>query len=214
MKAIAAGAAVLALAAAAGTASAAFEFSVSRLPPDVRERVVGSSWHPGCPVPIRKLRLVRVSIHKFDGSKQQARLIVHRTEAQNIVKVMHKLWRADYPIRRMRLIDAYGAKDNRSMRHDNTSAFNCRYVAGSNPPRWSMHAYGKAIDLNPVENPYVSGSHVSPTRGAKYADRCCHPAIIHPGDAVVRAFASVGWGWGGSWTGGTRDYQHFSTTGG
>jgi len=176
-----------------------------------QSRVIGSSWHPGCPVPIRKLRLVRVSIHKFDGSKRQARLIVHRVEAHNIVRVMHKLWRADYDIRRMRLIDAYGADDDRSMRHDNTSAFNCRYVAGTS--NWSMHAYGKAIDLNPVENPYVSGSHVSPAKGAKYADRCCHRAIVHPGDKVVRAFASVGWGWGGSWTGSTKDYQHFSTNG-
>jgi len=113
MTVIAAGAAVLALAATAGNASAAFQSSVSRLPPDVRERVIGSSWHPGCPVPIRKLRLVRVSIPKFDGSKRQARLIVHRVEAHNIVRVMHKLWRADYDIRRMRLIDAYGADDDR-----------------------------------------------------------------------------------------------------
>jgi poly-gamma-glutamate synthesis protein (capsule biosynthesis protein) len=112
----------------------------------------------------------------------------------------------------MRLVDAYGANDDRSMEADNTSAFNCRFVAGTND--WSMHAYGKAIDLNPVENPYVSGRHVSPEKGAKYADRCCHRAIIHSDDEVVRAFASVGWGWGGSWSDGTKDYQHFSTTGG
>ena len=211
MKALAVGACVLVLAAVASNASAAFESSVGRLPPDVRERVNGSSWHPGCPVPLRKLRLVRVSIHKFDGSKRQARLIVHRTEAHEIVTVFHKLWRADYPVRRMRLIDAYGADDDRSMNADNTSAFNCRYVAGTT--RWSMHAYGKAIDLNPVENPYVSGSHVSPEKGAKYVDRCCHRAIIKAPGKVVRAFASVGWEWGGSWSGGTRDYQHFSTNG-
>ena len=210
MKALAVGASVLVLAGVAGSAPAAFQSSVSRVPADVRERIDGSSWHPGCPVPLRKLRLVRVSIHKFDGSKRLARLIVHRTEARNIVTVMHKLWRADYPIRRMRLIDAYGADDERSMAADNTSAFNCRYVSGTS--NWSMHAYGKAIDLNPIENPYVSGSHVSPAKGAKYADRCCHRAIVHAGDKVVRAFASVGWGWGGSWSG-TKDYQHFSTTG-
>ena len=212
MKALAAGACVLALAAVAGNASAAFQSSVSRIPADVRERVVGSSWRPGCPVPLRRLRLVRVSIHKFDGSKRLGRLIIHRTQAHKIVRVMHKLWRADYPIRRMRLVDAYSADDGRSMNADNTSAFNCRFVAGTSD--WSMHAYGKAIDLNPVENPYVSGTHVSPEKGAKYADRCCHRAIVHAGDKVVRAFASVGWGWGGYWSGGTQDYQHFSTTGG
>jgi D-alanyl-D-alanine carboxypeptidase-like protein len=212
MKALALAASVLALAGVARNAPAAFQSAVSRIPADVRERVVGSSWHRGCPVPLRRLRYVRVSIHKFDGSKRQGRLIIHRSQAHKIVKVMHKLWRADYPIRRMRLVDAYGARDRRSMKADNTSAFNCRYVAGTSS--WSMHAYGKAIDLNPVENPYVSGGHVSPKNGTKYADRCCHRAIVHAGDKVVRAFASVGWGWGGYWSGGTKDYQHFSTTGG
>jgi poly-gamma-glutamate synthesis protein (capsule biosynthesis protein) len=211
MKALAVTAAILALAASAGAASGAFKSSVSRISPTVRERIVGSSWHSGCPVPIRKLRVVRVSIHKFDGSARRGRMIINRREAHHVVTVMHKLWRADYPIRRMRLVDAYGADDDRSLAADNTSAFNCRYVAGTT--RWSMHAYGLAIDLNPVENPYVSGSHVSPPKGAKYADRCCHRAIVHAGDVVVRAFASVGWGWGGSWAGSTKDYQHFSSNG-
>jgi hypothetical protein len=211
MKALAVSAAILALAASATTASGAFKSSVSRISPALRERIVGSSWHSGCPVPIRKLRLVRVSIHKFDGSVSRGRMIIHRTAAHDIATVMHKLWRADYPIRRMRLVDAYGANDDRSMAHDNTSAFNCRPVAGTSS--WSMHAYGLAIDLNPVENPYVSGSHVSPKKGTKYADRCCHRAIVHPGDVVVSAFASIGWGWGGSWSGSTRDYQHFSSNG-
>jgi hypothetical protein len=214
VRALAVGVSILALAASAGSAAGAFRSSVTSIPPSLREQIVGSSWHSGCPVRIRKLRLVRVSIHRFDGTTSQGRMIIHRLQAQNIVTVMHKLWRADYPIRRMRLVDAYGADDDRSMAADNTSAFNCRYVAGSSPPRWSMHAYGKAIDLNPVENPYVSGTHVSPASGQKYADRCCHRAIVHAGDKVVRAFASVGWEWGGSWTGGTKDYQHFSTTGG
>ena len=211
MKALAVGACVFALAALASSASAAYRSSVSHLPPDVRERMKGSSWRPGCPVPLRRVRLVRVSIHKFDGSRKQGMLIIHRAQAHKIARVFRKLWRADYPIRRMRLVDDYGADDDRSMNADNTSAFNCRYVAGTT--NWSMHAYGKAIDLNPVENPYVSGNHVSPEKGAKYADRCCHRAVIRADGTVVRAFASVGWGWGGSWTDGTRDYQHFSKTG-
>ena len=209
MKAFAVAAAIAALAASAGAASGAFQCSVGRITPAVRDRIVGSSWNSGCPVPIRKLRIVRVSIHKFDGSARLGRMIIHRREAHDVVTVMRKLWRHDYPIRRMRLIDAYGAKDRRSMRHDNTSAFNCRYVSGTN--NWSMHARGLAIDLNPVENPYVSGSYVSPANGAKYADRCCHPAIVHANDGVVRAFASIGWGWGGIWS--SPDYQHFSSNG-
>jgi D-alanyl-D-alanine carboxypeptidase len=212
MKALAVGASMLALAASAGSAAGAFHSSVTPIPSSVRERIVGSSWHSGCPVPIRKLRLVRVTIHRFGGATRQGRLIIHRLEAHNIVTVMHKLYHADYPIRRMRLVDAYGADDDRSMAADNTSAFNCRYVAGSTPLRWSMHAYGRAIDLNPVENPYVSGSYVSPAEGAKYADRPYKRGVIHAGDVVVRAFASVGWGWGGYWSG-AQDYQHFSSNG-
>ena len=101
---------------------------------------------------------------------------------------MRRLYRIDYPIRRMELVDRYGADDHRSMAADNTSAFNCRFVAGTN--RWSMHAYGRAIDINPVENPYVSGSHVSPPAGVPFADRSRHArGMIHAGDQVVRAFA-------------------------
>ena len=210
MKALAAGACVLASAAVAGNAPGAFQSSVSRIPPDVRERVVGSSWRPDCPVPLRRLRLVRVSIHKFDDSKQQARLIVHRTQAHKIVRVFHKLWRADYPIRRMRLVDAYGADDDRSMKADNTSAFNCRFVAGTS--HWSMHAYGKAIDLNPVENPYVGCGRVHDPSSAPYVDRSRRRKGMVTA-AVVRAFRSIGWGWGGEWSGATKDYMHFSTTG-
>jgi len=212
MKALAAAASALALAALGGSAQAAFHSSVTRIPPRVRERMVGSSWHSGCPVPLRKLRLVRVTIHRFDGTNSHGRMIIHRRAAQDVATVMHKLYRADYPIRRMRLVDAYAADDDRSMAADNTSAFNCRFVAGTSS--WSMHARGLAIDLNPVENPYVSGSHVSPANGQKYADRSQHRrGMLHAGDVVVSAFSSIGWGWGGSWAGSTRDYQHFSSNG-
>jgi D-alanyl-D-alanine carboxypeptidase-like protein len=212
VKALAAAASLLLLAGSAGTASAGFRSSVHRISPGLKERMVDSSWHEGCPVPLRKLRLVRATIHRFDGTQRQGRLVVHRTEAHDIARVFHKLYRADYPIRRMRLIDAYGADDDRSMAANNTSAFNCRFVAGTSS--WSMHAYGRALDLDPVQNPYVSGNHVSPARGEKYADRSLDKrGMIHAGDAVVRAFASIGWEWGGSWSGGTKDYQHFSSNG-
>ena len=113
----------------------------------------------------------------------------------------------------MRLIDAYGGDDRRSMRADNTSAFNCRDVAGR-PGVWSQHAYGRAIDINPVENPYVSpdGS-VSPRKGRRFADRSRDGrGMIHRGDTAVRAFRRQGWEWGGAWSG-AKDYQHFSSNG-
>jgi hypothetical protein len=97
------------------------------------------------------------------------------------------------------------------MRHDNTSAFNCRFVAGTTT--WSQHAYGRAIDLNPVENPYVAGSHVSPRRGRRFLDRSdVRPGMVVDGDLVWRAFRDIGWEWGGTWTS-AQDYQHFSANG-
>jgi hypothetical protein len=97
------------------------------------------------------------------------------------------------------------------MEANNTSAFNCRFVSGTT--RWSQHAYGRAIDINPVRNPYVDGSYVSPTAGAPYADRMKHRiGMIHAGDKVVRAFADENWKWGGYWSP-YQDYMHFSRTG-
>lgn len=174
--------------------------------------MTGVSWHAGCPVALRDLRLLQVNFWGFDGLVHRGRLVVHEDQAIRVRRVIQLLFEARFPIRRMRLVDAYRADDDRSMAADNTSAFNCRFVAGTS--RWSMHAYGRAIDINPVENPYVSGNHVSPAEGLKYADRSKRlRGMILPGDAVVRAFASVGWGWGGSWAGRTKDYQHFSSTG-
>jgi len=179
----------------------------------IEERVVGSSWHRGCPVHHSKLRLLELDHWGFDGDVHSGRLIVHRSQAGPVLAAMRRLFAIGYPIRRMDLIDRYGADDHRSMAADNTSAFNCRYVAGTR--RWSMHAYGRAIDLNPVENPYVSGSHVSPPAGRPFADRSRRaPGMVHAGDRVVRAFRKrAGWEWAGAWPGATRDYQHFSGNG-
>jgi hypothetical protein len=178
----------------------------------VKERIVGSSWREGCPVGVEKLRLLRVRHWGFDGEVHGGRLVVHRGHDTEVLHVMRRLFRKRFPIRRMKLIDAYGADDHRSMNADNTSGFNCRFVAGTN--RWSMHAYGKAIDINPIENPYVTSSgHVSPPAGEPYADRSrAAKGMVHGGDLVVRAFRRIGWKWGGNWPW-PRDYQHFSANG-
>jgi hypothetical protein len=190
-----------------------FEGKVSPIEGKVRERIEGSSWRPGCPVGLDALRLLDLTHLGFDGDAHHGRLVVHRRHAQEIVAVFKRLYSIEFPIRRMELVDRYGADDQRSMRHDNTSAFNCRFVAGTE--RWSNHAYGLAVDVNPVENPYVSGSHVSPPAGREYADRSRDaPGMIHSGDAVVKAFARrAGWEWLGDGPGSVRDYQHFSSDG-
>jgi hypothetical protein len=212
---------VCALAPAAGPGDAAgltapggpaFEGSSQALDAKLRKRMTGRSWHEGCPVGLGRLRLLEVTYWGFDDRAHNGRLVVHRRVAREMLEVMRALYEDRYPIRRMVLIDRYGADDHRSMNADNTSAFNCRFVAGQ-PGTWSQHAYGLAIDVNPVENPYVSGNHVSPPAGRPFADRSKNePGMIHDGDATVRAFADHGFEWGGDWSP-AQDYQHFSANG-
>lgn len=170
------------------------------------------SWHRGCPVPIKYLRYLRMSFWGYDGAVHRGEMVVHKNVAGAVVKVFGKLFAARFPIRRMRLVDVYFGDDDLSMAANNTSAFNCRPVTGGTA--WSQHAYGWAIDINPIQNPYVtSGGTVLPPAGAPYVNRSLRAkGMIHAGDVVVKAFASIGWGWGGYWSG-TRDYMHFSATG-
>ena len=134
--------------------------------------------------------------------------------AGEVVVVFRRLYDARFPIRRLRPIDAYGGDDDRSMAADNTSGFNCRYAVATGPRRWSAHAYGTAIDVNPVENPYVLGGSARPRAGAAYVERHRRrPGMAARGGVLVRAFASVGWEWGGRWAS-SPDYQHFYASGG
>jgi hypothetical protein len=172
------------------------------------------SWHSGCPVAPSGLRRVRLSYWGFDGQAHTGALILNESAVRDVVVVFRRLYGARFPLRRMRPIDAYGGNDERSLAADNTSAFNCRYVVGPGPRRWSQHAYGLAVDVNPVENPYLEGGRVHPRAGRAYLNRSkVRPGMAVRGGLLVRAFAAVGWQWGGRWRG-TPDYQHFSSTGG
>jgi hypothetical protein len=169
-----------------------------------------TSWHSGCPVARESLRLITMTYRGFDGRVRDGRLVVSVRVARGVVKVFRTLYESGYPIRRMVPIDAYGNDDDRSLAADNTAGFNCRRVAGTT--RWSMHATGEAIDVNPVENPYVHGGTISPPAGQSFLSRPSLRGVIHHGDAVWRAFRAIGWGWGGDWSSPV-DYQHFSSTG-
>ncbi len=164
------------------------------------------SWHPGCPVGPPQLRRLRLRYLGFDGKPHSGQLIVNARVASVVVVVFRTLYAARFPIRQMRPIDVFGGSDSRSTAADNTSAFNCRYAVAPGPKHWSMHAYGEAIDVNTVENPYIQRGRVTPANAAAYADRAVE------GGVLVRAFARVGWGWGGRWAG-SPDYQHFSSNG-
>lgn len=170
------------------------------------------SWRSGCPVGPSQLRLLVVPYVGFDGAHHSGRIVVNARVVSDVAHVLLTLYDEGFPIRSMRPVDDFGGSDDDSMAADNTSGFNCRQAVGGSG--WSMHAYGLALDLDPRENPYLQGGQVRPPQGAPYADRSgSKRGMIHGGDRVVRAFASVGWQWGGRWRN-SPDYQHFSSNGG
>ncbi len=183
--------------------------------PDVRTvsaTDVATSWRPGCPVGPASLRALELDHVDVTGQHRRGVLLVHQDVAQQVVEIFGELYRARFPITSMRPIDEFvgsngRADDDLSMAADNTSGFNCRAITGGT--RWSRHAYGTAIDINPITNPYVAGSTVLPPEGEAWVDRSNHhPGLIRPGDVVTRAFASAGWRWGGDFVT-LKDYQHF-----
>jgi len=189
-----------------------FRGSIAPISPTLARQMTGVSWHRGCPVGLGDLRAVTATYQGFDGRDRSGTLIVNRDVAAKVLTVLRSLYAGGFPIRRMVPVDAYRGSDFRSIEADNTSAFNCRYVDGTT--RWSEHAYGRAIDVNPIENPYVTSSGTtSHTASRPYLRRTpFRPGMAAEGHALVRAFDSVGFGWGGRWSG-AKDYQHFSASG-
>ncbi len=184
---------------------AAFRSSVTT----VTAADLGSSWRSGCPVGPSQLRRVRVTYWGYDGAIHTGDLIIRDTEAQHVAAAFRELYDARFQINRIHPVQRYGSDDDASMAANNTSAFNCRAVTGGS--RWSEHSYGTAIDINPVQNPYVTSSGtVLPPAGKPYADRSVKvTGTINRNGVVRRAFAAVGWEWGGDWTN-PKDYQHLS----
>lgn len=188
-----------------------FTATVEPLPEAVRARMAGSSFHDGCPVSLDELSLLHLPYFDFDGVRREGELVVATRVATDVVEVFRRLHDARFVVRRMVLVDEYGGSDDLAMADDDTSAFNCRFVEGTDTP--SQHSYGTAIDLNPLENPYVRGDTVLPPEGARYVDRSLgEPGMIVAPGPVTAAFSSIGWGWGGTWQS-LQDYQHFSESG-
>ncbi len=201
---------------AGGVASVAFEARTLPIPPRLERRMRGTTWHEGCPIPISGLRLLRLPYWGFDGRVHRGPMVVNASVAGDVVAVFRALFAARFPIERIALARRFRPNADPNTTSDVTAAFNCRPVitpAGPQPVL-SMHAYGLAIDVNPLQNPYVAGDGFVRNRYARpYADRSKDlPGMIHPGDVVVRAFEAIGWVWGGTWNGG-RDYMHFSANG-
>jgi hypothetical protein len=193
-----------------------FYSAIQPLAPSQRAQLAGEFWREGCPVPLTALRLLTVSYWGFDGATQTGEIVVNANAAGPLAKVFRQLYRLHFPIRHMRFADVYGPKRSRPGDRDISGSFECRRAVpspcGSGTGNWSQHAYGLAVDLNPIENPYTGCGRTRERSSIPYLNR----SKIRAGmvtSAVVRAFRSIGWGWGGSWTGSTKDYMHFSSSG-
>jgi hypothetical protein len=196
-----------------------FQSSVAPVPANVRAQIVRAGlYRAGCPVTFGQLRVLTVTHWSFTGTPSAGQLVVNRSAAPLLAAVFRRLYAQHFRIRHMRLADAYGPKRLRPADGDITDAFECRQAVpspcsgGSGTGSWSEHAYGLAVDLNPIENPYVGCGRTRERASAPYLNR----SRLRRGmvtTRVVAAFGSVGWGWGGSWSGTTKDYMHFSASG-
>ena len=194
---------------------AEYSSSISKITPEVKKRMIkGNSWRKGCPVPLKDLRYLRVKHKNFRGKELMGEIIVHKDVAHEVTEIFEALYEIDYPVKKMKLVSDYKGSDWQSIEADNTSAFNCRNATGSK--KWSKHSYGKAIDINPIENPYIARSgrisHKASLvyrkrvhKNSTYADK----AVLLKNDKATKVFEKYGWKWGGDWSG-VKDYQHFS----
>lgn len=196
--------------------------SITRPPPagaDARiRRIPDEQWdamrdsgvvRPGCPVGRSELRRVEVSFHTFDGDVRRGVLVVNADVAEDLARIFTDVFDAKFPIRSMRPIEQFGGDDNASMAANNTSAYNCRTAAQANSdPADSPHANGRAVDINPRQNPWWDPRCACFMPTAKYAARTAGPGKILAGGAVWRAFTERGWIWQDI---ATPDYQHFDT---
>lgn len=185
-----------------------FQSEIQPLPAPLKTGLKRHLWHRGCPTPLSQLRLLTVDYVGFDRNVHRGELVVNADAAVPLRSVFGRLYRLHFRIREMRPLDDTG---------DDTAAFECRDAASSpcpgTPPThtWSEHAYGEAVDLNPIENPYTGCRRTRVKASIPYLNRSRRrPGMVN--GRVIHAFASIGWGWGGSWSG-TKDYMHFSATG-
>jgi hypothetical protein len=175
---------------------------------------LAKTWRPGCPVGPSQLRLIHLRYLGFDERARIGTMVVNASVANAVVRVFATLYAKRFPIHLMVPESNFQGKDPASMAADNTSGFNCRYAVATGPKQWSVHAYGEAIDVDPVQNPYVFNGVAQPVNGKPYVNRRdVRAGMAEVGGVLNDAFASVGWFWGGRWSA-SPDYQHFSSTGG
>ena len=195
---------------------AEFQATIKPVNRYIKQRMIeGKSWHKGCPVAPSDLRYIRLTHKNFYRSERTGEMIVHKDVADEVVEIFRELYEIGYPIRQMRLVSDFKGSDWRSIEADNSSAFNCRNVS-TGRKKWSKHAYGLAIDLNPIENPFVNRrgyiAHRASYRFKKRRHRSnafVDRAMLLKSDEAVKIFEAHGWKWGGDFSP-YKDYQHFA----
>jgi hypothetical protein len=186
-----------------------FASAVEGVPADVLAR---STWAPGCPVPADELAYVRLTFWGFDDRRHTGELLLNRSVARDVVDLFRRLYAARFPLEQLAIASQADLEAAPTGDGNGTGSFVCRPTTGSSST-YSQHAYGLAIDLNPFQNPYTKGDLVLPELASSYLDRDrVRPGMITPDGVAVRAFASIGWTWGGTWQS-LKDYQHFSQNG-
>lgn len=183
-------------------------FEIREIDDEIFGRIQGKSYKDNCTVPLEELRYLSVAHYTGHGGVAQGEIICNVAIAEDLLDIFKNLYEAQYPIESIRLIDEFDADDIKSMQANNTSCFNFRKIAGST--KLSKHARGLAIDINPLYNPWVKGTAVSPEEGRPYMDRTKTniPYKIDENDLCYKEFVKHGFEWGGSWNS-LQDYQHF-----
>ena len=181
-----------------------FRSSVSAVPKKMQK----SLWHNECPVVVNDLVYLKLTYWGFDNKTHMGALIVNKGLAKEIVDIFNVLYLNKFPIQQMVLMDEFNHDDDAAMAANNTSSFNCRAVTG-HPGFFSQHSYGRAIDINPLMNPYVKNNKVLPANGRLFVDRNQpSPGKITKDSVIYHEFIKRGWDWGGNWYD-VQDYQHF-----
>ncbi len=186
-------------------------FYITEITDGIWERIKGISFKENCILPLEDLRYLHVLHRDIDGIEHEGEMVVNFHIAEDVLDILEKLYEGGYPIEKIRLVDEYGADDELSMRDNNSSSFNFRFI--SHTKIVSKHGFGLAVDINPLYNPYtkyVEGKQtIEPAIAGPYLDRSAEfECKIEKGDLCCRLFEEHGFEWGGEWVG-EKDYQHF-----
>lgn len=184
-----------------------YVFASQPIPEEVRARMQGKSMKDKANIGYDDLRYLTLYYYDFDNHIQQGEMVCNKAIAHDLLCIFKTLFMEAYPIYSIRLVDDFDASDEASMQANNSSCFNYRTIAGSH--KLSRHAFGMAVDINPLQNPCVRGTRIRPSTATDYVDRSKDfPHKIDDYDLCKKTFESHGFRWGGRWRS-VKDYQHF-----